>query len=49
MSIPKNISVMLGEHEIKLGSLRHALTESEKSGTADYSLQTIIDGLALEG
>jgi len=34
---------LLEERETKLSLLRRALLEGEESGTADYSLQTLID------
>ena len=40
---------LLEEREVKLEALRHALIEGEQSGTADYSLQNILDELEREG
>jgi antitoxin ParD1/3/4 len=39
---------LLEEREAKLEALRHALIEGEQSGTADYSLQNILDELESE-
>lgn len=39
---------LLEERETKREALRHALIEGEQSGTADYSLQTILDELGSE-
>lgn len=39
---------LLEEREAKLEALRHALTEGEQSGPADYSLQNILDELESE-
>jgi antitoxin ParD1/3/4 len=39
---------LLEERETKLEALRHALSEDEQSGPADYSLQNILDELKSE-
>ena len=39
---------LLEEREAKLEALRHALIEGEQSGTADYSLQNVLDELESE-
>jgi antitoxin ParD1/3/4 len=40
---------LLEEREVKLSLLRRALTEGEESGTADYSLNSLIHSLDSEG
>jgi antitoxin ParD1/3/4 len=40
---------LLEEREAKLSLLRRALIEGEESGTADYSLQGVMDQLDDEG
>ncbi|GAM08438.1 antitoxin ParD [Geobacter sp. OR-1] len=40
---------LLEERETKLSLLRRALIEGEESGTADYSLKSLIDQLDNEG
>lgn len=39
---------LLEEREAKLEALRRALIEGEQSGTADYSLQSVLDELESE-
>jgi antitoxin ParD1/3/4 len=39
---------LLEEREAKLEALRRALIEGEQSGTADYSLQNVLDELESE-
>lgn len=39
---------LLEEREAKLEALRRALIEGEQSGTADYSLQDVLDELESE-
>jgi len=39
---------LLEEHETKLAALRQALKEGEESGTADYSLDKLIEELDSE-
>lgn len=40
---------LLEERETKLSLLRRALIEGEESGTADYSLKTLIDEIDEKG
>jgi antitoxin ParD1/3/4 len=40
---------LLEEREIKLAALRRALVEGEESGTADYSLHSLIGSFDREG
>lgn len=40
---------LLEERETKLSLLRRALLEGEESGTADYSLKTLIDEIDSKG
>jgi len=40
---------LLEEREVKLSLLRRALEEGEESGTADYSLKSLIHSLDSEG
>lgn len=39
---------LLEEREAKLAALRRALIEGEQSGSADYSLQSVLDELESE-